>query len=211
MKKRHNTVRRSLWYLHPRLYDLGMLLINGTFYLRIYREIAHCIPAKATVLDAGAGSCLLAKYLHFSVDYEAWDANECFVTANARSGIRVFLKNCLTDPFPEKDFIIISGVLHHIHPNEHLLVEKALAAARKGVIVVEPFADPDKNTRRIYRWLRNIRRKTFLERFLGEYDGTNSPNTIFIQTKEGLLTFLDSFGKNTQSYIGDEIIAVYTK
>ena len=53
----------SLWYLHPRLYDIGMLLINGSFYLKIYKEIAAQIPENATVLDIGAGPCTLQRYL----------------------------------------------------------------------------------------------------------------------------------------------------
>jgi len=101
--------------------------------------------------------------------------------------------------------------LHHIHPYEQKLVEKCLAAAKKAVIVVEPFADPKKETRKLYRFLRNIRRKTFLECWIGEYDGRNHPDSIIIHPEQDLVAFLDSFGKNTKTYIGDEIITVYSK
>jgi hypothetical protein len=207
----HKEVGHSLWYLHPLLYDLGMLLINGKFYLKIYKEIAKRIPAGSTVLDVGAGPCTLAKYLDKSVEYEAWDANDNFVRANQRAGVNAKLKDCIKEEFPSKDYVVVSGVLHHVHPHEELLIKKSIAAATKGVIVVEPFANPPDQSRRVYRWLRKIRRKSFLERFIGEYDGTNSPDSIVIKTKEDLLKFLNSLGPNNKEYIGDEIITVYEK
>jgi SAM-dependent methyltransferase len=201
----------SLWYMHPRLYDLGMLLINGSFYLKIYNEIAARIPEKSSVLDIGAGPCTLQRYLK-NCTYEAWDTNPHFVNAVLKKGIHATLIDAVTADIPKNtyDYIVLSGVLHHIHPYEKELMKKCLAAA-KTVIVVEPFANPKKETRKLYRFLRNIRRKTFLERWIGEYDGRNHPDTITIHAEEELRAFLDSFGKNTKTYIGDEIITVYTK
>ncbi len=203
----------SLWYLHPRLYDLGMLLINGSFYLKIYKEIAARIPDHSTVLDVGAGPCTLQRYLKKSCTYEAWDTNKYFVQGSAKNKINIKQKNALLEEIPQDtyDYIVISGVLHHIHPEEKKLVEKCLNAAKKGVIVVEPFANPKEETRKIYRWLREIRRKTFLERLIGEYDGRNHPENIIIHSEQELLNFFDQFGKNTKTYIGDEILTVYAK
>ncbi len=203
----------SLWYLHPRLYDIGMLLINGSFYLKIYKEIAAQIPENATILDIGAGPCTLQRYLKKSCIYEAWDTNKYFVQGSKKNNINIKDINALEYEIPKNkyEYIIISGVLHHIHPQEETLVEKSIIAAKKTVIVVEPFANPKQETRKFYRWLRELRRKTFLERWIGEYDGRNNPENIIIKTEQQLLLFLDSLGKNTKTYIGDEIIAVYTK
>ncbi len=202
----------SLWYLHPRLYDLGMLLINGTFYLKIYKAIAARIQENSSVLDVGAGPCTLSRYLKKSCRYEAWDTNPHFVRFSKKSGINIRAVNALEDPIPKPyDYIVLSGVLHHIHPHEKKLVEKCLAAAQKALIIVEPFANPQQETRKIYRMLRDFRRKTFLERLIGEYDGRNHPEGIIIHSENDLLAFLDSFGKNTKTYIGDEILTVYSK
>ncbi len=202
----------SLWYMHPRLYDAGMLLINGSFYLKIYKEIAANIPEKSSVLDIGAGPCTLKRYLK-NCNYEAWDTNLHFVTAVQKKGIHAKNVDAVTAEIPKNtyDYIVLSGVLHHIHPHEKALVEKCIHSAKKAVIVVEPFANPQKETRRIYRFLRNVRRKTFLERWIGEYDGRNHPDNIIIHPEEDLIAFLDAFGKNTKKYIGDEIITVYSK
>lgn len=209
----HKEIGFSLWYLHPRLYDLGMLLINGSFYLKIYKEIAARIPENNSVLDVGAGPCTLAKYLKKSCVYEAWDTNKHFVHFNAKKGVNAKLIDCLRTEIPSHtyDYIVLSGVLHHIHPSEKALVQKCLTAAKKGIIIVEPFANPKQETRRFYRFLREVRRRTFLERFIGEYDGTNDPQHIIILPKQELCTFFDSFGKNTKTLIGDEIIVVYAK
>ncbi|MBI5003326.1 class I SAM-dependent methyltransferase [Candidatus Woesearchaeota archaeon] len=202
----------SLWYLHPRLYDLGMLLINGTFYLNIYKAIAAQIPENSSVLDVGAGPCTLSRYLKKSCRYEAWDTNPHFVRFSKKNGINIRAVNALEEPIPPQyDYIVLSGVLHHIHPHEKHLVGKCFAAAQKGLIIVEPFANPQQETRKIYRMLRDFRRKTFLERWVGEYDGRNHPDGIIIHSEKELLTFLDSFGKNTKTYIGDEILTVYSK
>lgn len=200
----------SLWYMHPRLYDLGMLLINGSFYLKIYKEIAARIPEHSTVLDIGAGSCTLRRYLK-NCSYEAWDTNPHFVNAVQKKGINAKNIDALNAEIPVFDYIVLSGVLHHIHPFEKKLMEKALAASTKAVIVVEPFADHQKETRKLYRFLRNIRRKTFLERWVGEYDGRNHPDSIIIHPEQELIAFFDSFGKNTKTYSGDELITVYLK
>ncbi len=202
----------SLWYMHPRLYDLGMLLINGSFYLKIYKEIAARIPENTIVVDIGAGPCTLQQYIKNCI-YEAWDTNLHFVNAAQKKGINAKNIDAITAEIPKNIYecIVLSGILHHIHPHESKLVEKCLRAAKRAVIIVEPFADPKKETRKVYRLLRNIRRKTFLERWIGEYDGRNHPDNIIIHTEKELLAFLDIFGKNTKTYIGDEIIAVYSK
>jgi SAM-dependent methyltransferase len=208
----HKNVGFSLWYLHPRLYDLGMLLINGTFYLKIYKAIATQIPENSTLLDVGAGPCTLSRYLKKSCIYEAWDTNPHFVRFSKQNGIEIQEINALQEPIPKKyDYIVLSGVLHHIHPHEKKLVEKCYAAAGKGLIIVEPFANPQQETRKLYRMLRDFRRKTFLERWIGEYDGRNHPDGIVILPEKELVPFLDSFGKNTKTYIGDEILTVYPK
>lgn len=213
MEKKENNAGYSFWYLHPRLYDLGMLLINGSFYIKVYKEIAKNIPENTKVLDIGAGPCTLQRYLEKSCTYEAWDTNKYFVNESKKNNINIKDKNALEEEIPKNtyDYIVISGVLHHIHPEEKKLIEKSLKTAKKAVIVAEPFANPKQETRRIYRWLREMRRKTFLERWIGEYDGKNHPKNIVIQTEQELLKFLNQFGKNTKTYIGDEILAVYTK
>ncbi len=190
-----------------------MLLINGSFYLKIYKEIAERIPENTTVLDIGAGSCTLFRYLKKSCIYEAWDTNPYFVRFNKKNRIKIQEKDALQEKIPTNsyDYIVLSGILHHIHPHERKLVEKCSATAQKGLIIVEPFANPQLETRKFYRILRDFRRRTFLERWIGEYDGRNHPDGIIILPEKELLAFLDSFGKNTKTYIGDEILTLYTK
>lgn len=212
MQKNKTKIGFSLWYLHPRLYDLGMLLINGTFYLKIYKAIAARIPENSSVLDVGAGPCTLSRYLKKSCNYEAWDTNPHFVRFSKKNNINIKEINALEQTIPQTyDYIVLSGVLHHIHPHEQQLVKKCLAAAGKALIIVEPFANSKQETRKLYRMLRNFRRKTFLERLIGEYDGRNHPNGIIIHPEQALVAFLDAFGKNTKTYIGDEILTVYSK
>src|SRR3990167_6232852 len=104
---KQDSVGFSLWYLHPRLYDLGMLLINETFYLKIYKAIAAQIPENNSVLDVGAGPCTLSRYLKKSCRYEAWDTNPYFVRFGRKNGIHIQEINALEEPIPaEYDYIV---------------------------------------------------------------------------------------------------------
>src|SRR3989338_9560618 len=108
---KQDSVGFSLWYLHPRLYDLGMLLINGTFYLKIYKAIAAQITENSSVLDVGAGPCTLSRYLKKSCRYEAWDTNPHFVRFSKKNGINIRAVNALEEPISSQyDYIVLSGV-----------------------------------------------------------------------------------------------------
>ena len=201
----------SIWYRHPELYNLGMLLIHGNNYAKRAKLVAAKIPKNSTVLDIGCGSCLLKKYLDSSCDYEGWDLNKHFVKSAQKKGYKVLLQDCTKTKIPQKDFIVISDVLHHIYPNDSQLIRACLENACKSLIVIEPFNDPKQNSRRLYRLLRNIRKKTPLEKLIGENDGTNNPDDIYIRTQKDLIDFLNKFGKNEIEALSDELISIFKK
>ena len=203
----------SIWYRHPRLYDLGMRLIHGKHYTERYEYLSSLIQEGSSLLDIGCGSCLLYEYLRKkSVQYQGWDLNSYFVKVAQKKGLNVKLQDCVTAKIPSVDYIIVSDVLHHIAKRDRGLVRSCFKQAKKALIIVEPFADPVKATRRVYRFLREMRRKVgFIEALIGENDGSNAPHDILIRPKQDLIRYLDSYGKNKKHIIGDELFALYPK
>jgi SAM-dependent methyltransferase len=203
----------SLWYSHPFLYDVGMTIIHGTNYSSRYSRLAKLVLPGSSVLDIGCGSCRLYHFMKKNtVSYTGWDTNRHFVRNAQKKGINALMQDCTTVDVPETDYIVLSDVLHHIGDNDSKLVRDCLSKARKALVVIEPFADPPDMTRKVYFFLREIRRTIpCIETILGENDGTNAPRDIHIKQHRELDAFLDSFGKNEKTVLGNEIIAVYLK
>ncbi|MFH1316996.1 MAG: class I SAM-dependent methyltransferase [Candidatus Woesearchaeota archaeon] len=200
---------KAIWFKSPFWYDFGMTLIHGSNYKKRFHKVAKIIGENKKILDLGAGPCTLYFSLHKSNEYEGWDLNEDFVKANNKRGIRTRLKNCLDyNDYPDVDVIVLTDVLHHIAPHQSECLKHSLDHAKDKVIVLEPFEDKDKG-HGIYWWLRQIRKKTGLEKLLGEYDGINEPEAIEIMPKEKLIEFFKVHGKCQLFSLGREMFAIY--
>ncbi len=200
----------SIWYSHPKLYDLGMKLIHGKNYGERYIILSRMIKPNSSVLDIGCGSCKLSEYLK-NCRYMGWDLNKYFIRYGKRRGLSIQKKDFTKAVIPKTDYIVVSDVIHHVHPNDEAPLRRAFKAANKGLIVVEPFNDPKAKSRKTYRLLREFRRKTFLEKLFGEEDGTNDPGGIYIRNRKELADFLNKIGKAKTQTIGDEMIAFFPK
>ncbi len=201
----------SIWYTHPRLYDFGMSIIHGKNYTKRYVLIAEIIQPNSSVLDIGCGSCLLQRYIEDkNVHYEGWDLNPFFVKNTQKKGGLILLKNATKATIPEKDYIVISDVLHHIAKKDKGLVKECLKKIKKALIIVEPFTDSKEVGRKAHGFLRKIRRKiSFIEKIIGENDGVNNPHDILIKTQNDLIKYFDMFGINTKKVIGGELVVIY--
>ena len=68
---------------------------------------------------------------------------------------------------------------------------------------------PPQGTQR--RAVRQLRKKSGLEKIFGEYDGINEPEDIMILPKKELIDFFKKQGRCNISTLGREMFAVYEK
>jgi SAM-dependent methyltransferase len=103
-----------------------------------------------TILDLGCGDWNWFKYvaLH-AVDYIGWDADESMIKENSlnfgQKNIRFYVKDIVTEEFPEVDLIICRDVLFHMKKNLAVkVIEKAKLTCK--YFIATSFRDVKLNT-----------------------------------------------------------------
>lgn len=184
----------ALWYHHPRLYIFGMTLIHGKEFRNRFKRIAKIIGKNKSVLDLGAGPPMLYYFLGKGCKYEGWDLNKKFVDYYNKRGINMKLCDCLDyHNYPDVDCIVLCDILHHVAPNQSVLLRNALKKTKEIVIVCEPF----KGKENPFYWFSvKVRQKIGLERIFGDFDGINKKCHHYpIMSKKELINFLNSHGE----------------
>ena len=131
---------RSPLYWHPVIYQIFMRLLYGTHFQDRYKAIADLIPSFSDVMELCMGDGYLYRnYLRQKkVKYLGLDINETFVRQAGRRGITARIHDLITDPLPSHDYLILQGSLYQFIPHESQIVQKALNASRRMLVVAEP-------------------------------------------------------------------------
>lgn len=199
-------MKKAIWFRNKHLYYLVEYMLHGNKYKERFKLISRIIGKNKKVLDLGCGLCTLYYYLDSSNKYEGWELNEYFVKVCRKKGIDIKLKSCLDfKDFPAVDVIILSDILHHISPKQRLLMTNSLFYS-KQLIVCEGFHD---SNLKFHYFIRRLTKKLKLEGVIGESDGINDSDNIYVRSKLNLINFLTSYGDCTISEFGRELIAVF--
>jgi len=200
----------AIWYKHPKFYEFGMKIIHGKEFYKRFERISRIIGKNKSVLDLGAGSFTLARFLDKSCSYEGWDLNKVFTKYYKKKGLNVKYKNCLDyKDYPIVDSITLIDILHHIGEKRGILIEKCLAHANNKLIICEPYKGKES---RFYWFLVWLRQNLKLEKLIGDYDGINEQDYGYdIMKKNDLINFLRYYGDCKIVKKDMNIIAIYNK
>lgn len=145
---------RNIVYNHPKLFELMLWMIHGRHLKERYQIIAREIEGCESVLELMCGTALLTQHLPEGIGYWGFDINEAFVRyAQERLSRNLPEESCLVhtgnvdDPTSirgkEADAVVLIDALHHIQPYEQQqrLIERSARAARKKLVVCDPFGD----------------------------------------------------------------------
>jgi len=103
------------------------------------------------VLDVGCGEGKILKYLQAKdIDVFGVDSHEPTIEQLKKDGIPADVLNARKLPFEDDhfDWVILSGVLHHI-PNPGEAIDEAIRVAKQGVIMSEPWFDETVKSHRL--------------------------------------------------------------
>ena len=129
----------ALPYHIPKIYNFFLCLWEKENNKK-YRIIAEMINKNKKVFELGCGTAILADYLDKSCSYIGWDLNDKFVNYCRAKKLNVYKKNIFDfNEYPQSDVIVISDVLHHIVPQDKMLVREARKRT-KTLIVTEPIS-----------------------------------------------------------------------
>lgn len=190
---------RSLPYLIPQLYEIGINILLGETLSSRYRRIAEEIGSTKKVLELGCGTALLHSYLN-SCDYTGWDLNDSFVKYCQRKGIKVYRKDIFQfSEYPQTDYIVFCDILHHVIPRDELLLKEAIK--RAPVIAVEPCSQRRLPTPLLYLY----------DQLIGDADGINPFKTrmSWNYTKTTLTQKFQTLGATTLEPFDGHLFAVF--
>jgi len=135
-------VKSKLIYRNRILYNCVMRLLYGRHYACRGESVADLIPAGSSVVDLCCGPAVLYER-HLSrkhITYTGIDGSERFIARVKQLGGHGILQRISTagESLPAADYVVMQGSLAYFLPDPSLLIDRMLAAARKGVIIAEP-------------------------------------------------------------------------
>lgn len=138
---------------NPTVYSAFQYLMGArSGWSRLVQDYMN-VSAGDVILDLGCGPADILDYLP-AVDYWGFDISPDYIaTATQKYGDRGNFQCKLFDSLdleklPACDFVVLSGVLHHLDDNEaSLLLALASRALRKGgkLVTVDPCVTPKQN------------------------------------------------------------------
>ena len=117
-------------------------MLHGDNLRRRYEYIANKAQS-GTVLEPACGPALFADYWD-SGSYAGFDINPTFVKSAQKRGLEVVVGDAY-DPesYHESDIVLLCDALHHMGiSRETEVIEHSSNAAKKRLIICEPFNDP---------------------------------------------------------------------
>ncbi len=208
---------RSIFYSRPNIYCFGLKLIHGKHLSERYNYMAEKIGKNKSVLEPACGPALLEAYLQKGCTYKGFDINEQFVENARKRGLDVNIGNAMdSSAYMKSDVVILCDALHHIGlKNEKSFLRKAANAAKKMLIICEPFQGSEGGI------LRKIGNMPVISRILVNYleqDGNNQVKLESFRTQTELeMLMKNGFGvisnktKKEIKAIGSDLIVIYYK
>ena len=197
---------RALPYIHPKLYQLFLLLLHRKNLAKRYTYLSREIRCNKVVFELGCGIGVLAKYLDKSCEYIGWDLNAAFIKYLRKIGLNAELKDIFNfKEYPKNDVTVIVDVLHHITPKEKILIKNALKSTKK-LIVVEPSSPYKVSIDATFFYF-----YYFYDLFLGDNDGINPSHTRMSWnfSEKDLENYFISLGAHKVIQIGRDIVAIF--
>jgi SAM-dependent methyltransferase len=131
----------SIIYKSPLFYEVFLLIRYRGKYRERSAAIADLIPGGSTVVDLCCGPATLY-FNHLrakQVSYIGLDINRGFVDRLTARGVKAYLWDVgKSEPLPQADYLVMQGSLYHFLPDPYPIVDRMLAAARRGVLLTEP-------------------------------------------------------------------------
>jgi trans-aconitate methyltransferase len=186
----------GLIYSHPLIYQLFMRLIYGKEYDARLKTIADLIEPGWSVLDICCGDCRLKKFMEPNCEYLGLDVNPRFVEWAKKSGTNAKSADVRTSSWPTVDCVVLIASLYHFIPKHSEIILKALATAKKRVILSEPVNNLSQKSRML----------SWLSSHLAD-PGTTWSNERFDNKK--LLSFLQDSSCDKILQNGREIIGIF--
>lgn len=208
--------KRSFFYKSPLVYNFGLKLTHGENLGKRYDYISRQIGERKTVLEPACGPALLPDYLGSGCFYSGFDINGKFVKHAREKGWKVFVGDALDGrSYAPADAVVLCDALHHVGPeNEKIILENSLRAARRLLVVCEPFSDFYLD--RFPALLPGGRRLLAAWFDYAEKDGANRSKLENIRPKEKLKSLMEAgFGlvpegaEREIKKIGSDLIASY--
>ncbi len=127
--------RQSVFYRHPRLYDLGIHFL----YLNRLKIVKEIVGRGMRVFEPACGFGRMKKYLYPDCTYAGIDLNEKFVRFGRQKNRDLRVGDILTEKnYRPADVVLLCDILHHLHMTDiHHLVQIAGKFAKK-IVIIEP-------------------------------------------------------------------------
>ena len=127
--------RQSVFYRHPRLYDLGIHFL----YLNRLKIVKEIVGHGQSVFEPACGFGRMKKYLHADCAYAGIDLNEKFIRFGRRKNRDIRLGNILEEAsYRPADVVLLCDILHHLQrPDIHRLARIAGKFAKR-IVIIEP-------------------------------------------------------------------------
>ena len=127
--------RQSVFYRHPRLYDLGIHFL----YLNRLKIVKEIVGHGQSVFEPACGFGRMKKYLYADCAYAGIDLNEKFIRFGRNKNRDIRLGNILEEAsYRPADVILLCDILHHLHrPDIHRLARIAGKFAKR-IVIIEP-------------------------------------------------------------------------
>ena len=156
--KAYDPGNRNIIYRSPKLYDFMLKLVHGKHLSGRYEHIAMQIMGgkkslsngmlrnPPIVLEPMCGTGLLRDYLPPEISYFGFDINANLAEhANRKFGSMVWVgdvRDVTSYKSHESDIVVLIDALHHVGEEDTpVVLEHATKAAKKKIIVCEPFGD----------------------------------------------------------------------
>ena len=135
MPKAQPPRRRSIFYRHPLLYDIGIHFL----YLNRLKILKDIIGHGRRVFEPACGFGRMKKYLYPDCAYSGIDLNETFVGFGRWKNRDLRMGDILKEEnYRPADVILLCDILHHLQmPEIHRLFRIAGKFAKR-IVIIEP-------------------------------------------------------------------------
>ena len=127
--------RQSVFYRHPRLYDLGIHFL----YLNRLKIVKEIVGHGQSVFEPACGFGRMKKYLYPDCAYAGIDLNEKFIRFGRRKNRDIRLGNILEEEnYRQADVVLLCDILHHLQRHDIHRLARIAGKFAKRIVIIEP-------------------------------------------------------------------------